>query len=247
MSEVIPYRADADMAVEKALVGGDLSQMTPAERLSYYRQVCESIGVNPLTQPFQYITLNGKLTFYATRACAEQLRARHEVSTTIVARERIDDVYVVTARATMPNGRTDESTGAVSIGNLKGDALANALMKAETKAKRRVTLSICGLGWMDETETETVPGARTVAVNMETGEIENGKGRAEGEPSPQRLVAPLARFQAAIAAAESLEALHEIGEAIKADGTLSAFERNSLRAEYQERKAALERAGSTLL
>ncbi len=246
MSEaVVPYRADT--AIEKALVGGDLSQMTPAERLSYYRQVCESIGVNPLTQPFQYITLNGKLTFYATRACAEQLRARHEVSTTIVARERIDDVYVVTARATMPNGRTDESTGAVSIGNLKGDALANALMKAETKAKRRVTLSICGLGWMDETETETVPGARTVAVNMETGEIENGKAHTEEEPAPKRPVAPFARYELAIGGAKTLEDLHAIGEQIGRDGQLSAFERNSLRDKYQQRKADLERAESTLL
>ena len=30
-------------------------------------------------------------------------------------------------------------------------------MKAETKAKRRVTLSIAGLGWLDETELETIP------------------------------------------------------------------------------------------
>ena len=36
------------------------------------------------------------------------------------------------------------------------NALANAIMKAETKAKRRVTLSICGLGMLDETELETI-------------------------------------------------------------------------------------------
>ena len=33
-------------------------------------------------------------------------------------------------------------------------------MKAETKAKRRVTLSISGMGWMDETEVENIPGAQ---------------------------------------------------------------------------------------
>ena len=42
--------------------------------------------------------------------------------------------------------------GVVSITGLKGENLANAMMKAETKAKRRATLSICGLGWMDEVE-----------------------------------------------------------------------------------------------
>jgi hypothetical protein len=32
-------------------------------------------------------------------------------------------------------------------------------MKCETKAKRRVTLSFCGLGMLDESEVESVPGA----------------------------------------------------------------------------------------
>jgi hypothetical protein len=50
------------------------------------------------------------------------------------------------------------------IKGLQGDALANALMKAETKSKRRVTLSICGLGMLDETEMETIPSAVQVQV-----------------------------------------------------------------------------------
>jgi hypothetical protein len=45
----------------------------------------------------------------------------------------------------------------VSLHNLKGEALANAIMKCETKAKRRVTLSICGLGLLDELDVETLP------------------------------------------------------------------------------------------
>jgi hypothetical protein len=76
----------------------------------------------------------------------------------------MSDIYVVTARAKDRQGREDESTGAVTVGNLRGDALANALMKAETKAKRRVTLSIAGLGWLDETELETIPQSRPGAA-----------------------------------------------------------------------------------
>jgi hypothetical protein len=67
---------------------------------------------------------------------------------------------VVTAEATDRTGRTDSSIGAVSIAGLKGEAKANALMKAETKARRRVTLALCGLGVLDESEIETIPGAR---------------------------------------------------------------------------------------
>ena len=55
-------------------------------------------------------------------------------------------------------GRIDAALGSVSIVGLRGEALSNAKMKAETKAKRRATLSICGLGFvLDETEIETVP------------------------------------------------------------------------------------------
>ena len=43
-----------------------------------------------------------------------------------------------------------------------GESRANAIMKATTKAKRRVTLSICGLGGMpDESELDTMPGVQT--------------------------------------------------------------------------------------
>jgi hypothetical protein len=148
--------------LERVVIGGDLSKLQPTERLQYYREVCASVGLNPLTKPFEYLHLNGKLILYARRDATDQLRKLHKVSVTITAREQHGDVYAVVARATDGDGRTDESVGAVTTQGLRGDALANALMKAETKAKRRVTLSICGLGLMDETEVETVPGARIV-------------------------------------------------------------------------------------
>jgi hypothetical protein len=146
--------------IETVLVGGDLSKLTAEERLSYYKAVCQSVGLNPLTKPFEYITLNGKLTLYARKDCTDQLRTLHGVSITLPSRELIDGIYVVTAHAKNSNGRTDESTGAVHIDGLKGENKANAYMKAESKAKRRVTLSICGLGLLDETEIESIPDAK---------------------------------------------------------------------------------------
>lgn len=161
--------------VEQVVIGGDLSKLSPDQRVEYYRAVCQSLGLNPLTKPFDYITLNGKLTLYAKRDCTDQLRARHSITVNIVSRERLEEVYVVTARATEKDGRADESIGAVNIANLKGDFLANAMMKAETKAKRRATLSLVGLGWLDETETETIRDATPVGVDPKTGEIIDGK------------------------------------------------------------------------
>ncbi len=145
--------------LEKVLIQGDLSPLSESDRIVYYSRVCKSLGLNPLTQPFAYIRLQGKLKLYALREATEQLRQLHSVSVKIVSRELVDDIYVVTARATLPDGRCDESIGAVFLGQSQGELRANLLMKAESKAKRRVTLSICGLAMLDELEVETIPDA----------------------------------------------------------------------------------------
>lgn len=159
--------------VESVVIGGDLARLQPAERVSYYRSVCESLGLNPLTKPFEYLVLNNRLTLYARKDATDQLRASRGISVEISARDFLQDagLYVVTARAVAKDGRTDESVGAVSVKGLQGENLANALMKAETKAKRRVTLSVAGLGWLDETEATSIPDARPVTVDPETGEV----------------------------------------------------------------------------
>lgn len=158
-------------AAEIVLLQGDLSILTAKQRVDYYGRVCESVGLNPLTKPFDYIVLNGKLTLYAKKDATDQLRRIYDISVTKLEREQTPDSYDVTAYGTdMRTGRTDSSLGSVPIANLRGEALANAKMKAETKAKRRLTLSMAGLGWLDETELATIPSAQPVVVTEE-GEI----------------------------------------------------------------------------
>jgi hypothetical protein len=153
-------RKNTENTLHAVLIKGDLSSLSESEKISHLRSVCESLGLNPLTNPFKYINLNGKLILYAGRDATDQLRKIHSVGLTIVDRKKEDEIFLVTARAILPSGRTDESIGAVSVKGLHGDALANAYMKAETKAKRRVTLSICGMGFLDESEIETIPEAK---------------------------------------------------------------------------------------
>jgi hypothetical protein len=143
-------------AMEHAMMAGNLADLRTERRADYYNAVCRSLGLNPLTKPFEFLTLNRKLWLYVLRGCTGQLRRLHGISIYITNRERMGDIYIVTARAKDHAGREDGSTGAVPLGNLKGDASANALMKSETKAKRRVTLSIAALGWLDETELDTI-------------------------------------------------------------------------------------------
>ncbi len=178
--ELVSNREEEFAVIEQVVMQGDLSRLDAGQRVTYYRKVCESLGLNPYTNPFAYISLNGKLTLYAKKDCTEQLRKINGVSIEGLDDKLIDDVYIVTAMAKDKAGRIDQAKGAVVIGNLKGEAKANAIMKAETKAKRRVTLSICGMGWTDESEIESIPNAKRIDVDLSTGEI---KGQTETRPT----------------------------------------------------------------
>ena len=77
---------------------GDLKVLTPDERAQFYVDVCESVGLNPLTQPLNYIELKGRLTLYAGKGATEQLRKIHMISVNITDRSINNEVYVVTAK-----------------------------------------------------------------------------------------------------------------------------------------------------
>lgn len=171
-------KKDISPEIMQKVLTGDLRTLTPKERVEYYNHVCESVGLNPLTKPFDYITLNQKVQLYAKKEATDQLRSVNGISVKILERESRDGLYIVVAQAIDKTGRIDESLAAVSTLNIKGDQLANALMKCETKAKRRVTLSIAGLGWLDETELETINPAdmqRVVFPEDEKPDKEPGK------------------------------------------------------------------------
>jgi hypothetical protein len=170
-------------AVEKVLILGDLAELQPEQRIQYYNVMCKSLRLNPFTRPFDYIVFRekrddeeddqqderkGKLTLYANKNCAEQLRMLHHISVVRGTKKRVvSEEFASTELDVMDKtGRTDSGIGIVYLHKysrknkrmyrLTGQQLANAIMKSETKAKRRATLSICGLGFMDELDLEGV-------------------------------------------------------------------------------------------
>jgi len=165
---------ESQSAIEKCLLDGDLSKLTEDQRSNYYQMVCETTGLNPLTQPFQYIVLNGKLKMYALKGATDQLRRIYDISCEVKNTEKIEDLLVITVKATNnKTGRVDEDMGFAKIAGLKGEMLGNAMLKATTKAKRRVTLSMCGLGMLDEDEIASIPDDKG-----------NGRGKKEFVSSP---------------------------------------------------------------
>jgi hypothetical protein len=183
--------AAADSApsiAELAALHGDLSKLNSDQRMQYYGEVCRSVGLNPLTRPFSFINLNGKLTLYASKDATDQLRRIYNIS---IDKPEIDYVgeewVIVTVVARDPHGRTDSDVGVVGRKDMKGD-FGNVLMKAITKAKRRVTLSICGLGMLDESELHAIPDAQPVHIDYDTGEIiQQARPQSKAAPSADRL------------------------------------------------------------
>lgn len=142
--------------INSIVLTGDISKLTTQQQTTYYAGLCKTLGLNPLTQPFVITTYQGKKILYAAKSCTQQLCDVRKINTEVVKRETLETVYVVSVRATMPDGRYTDEDGAVGIAGVKGQDLANAMMKAVTKAKRRAVLALCGLGIPDESEVEDI-------------------------------------------------------------------------------------------
>lgn len=147
--------------VSSIVLRGDLSGLTEAQLTRYYASLCESLSLDVRFKPFDVLNMNGKKVLYANRACSDMLAKLHGITREIIDGPRFVDwldktkAIICIARATSPSGRQETATAVVPA----ADPI-NAMMKCETKAKRRATLAILGLGILDATELETIPGIR---------------------------------------------------------------------------------------
>jgi len=164
----------AENIVASLVIDGDLSKLSKRQQLEYYLYRCKELGLDPAEQPFALLKLNGKMVLYAKKACTDAMCRERGVTREILSSEVVNGACVVRVRATC-GGRSDEDIGTVSIKGLGGDAYANALMKATTKAKRRAVLALFGVGALDESELETIPGAHVeVMPTTERGYLDPG-------------------------------------------------------------------------
>lgn len=155
---------DVSAAALELALAGDLARLTVEDRLKYIARTCELVGLNPLTKPFDIMSFNGKTVLYANKSCAEQLRKIHGVSVEIVERKVEFGCLIVRCKATDGSGRHDEALAAVPFNEKNPELASNAMMKAETKAKRRVTFSICGLGFAADIDHDQTQTASTVVA-----------------------------------------------------------------------------------
>lgn len=162
-------------AIESAMANNNYAKLSPKDRVEVLTKTCTSLGLNPLTQPFGFYKMkDGSVQLYAKRAAAEQLSKIHGVSV-LEAGETWNEktrVFTVKIKAQDKDGRIGMNRGDVWISpTLTGEDLANQYMRCFTKAHRRWVLSMCGLGYLDETEVEDVEKAEAKRNQPKSAQI----------------------------------------------------------------------------
>lgn len=184
----------APKALEAAMLGNDMSRLTDAERVGLVQGLCEYVGIPFVPGAFVYIPRKGGggLGLYASKLCAELIRGKHRIDIQVLDRAVENGVLTVRVKGTMPDGRSDESIGAVPISpKATADDAAMAYMKCETKAKRRVTFSLVGLGSIpsddDREYVERRHAAATDGRPSQRAALEalNGPAESGALPDPQ--------------------------------------------------------------
>lgn len=151
-------------------------------------RLASALGLEPASSPLEVIRFPGawRVSVYVKVDGTDQLRALHGVSAEIKSQsvDPANELAIVVARCTIDEtGRSAENVGATSLteplyeypqgskkrrvrdddGNpvsrpIADTARANLVMKAATKAIRRATLALLGLGFLEEASEEDVAG-----------------------------------------------------------------------------------------
>jgi hypothetical protein len=186
-------------AIRHFLRTGDLAGLEPAHQDQILVKMCAHYGLDPVLRPFIMVALNGKTVWYPTKAATDQLANKLSLN------RELGDVKVdltlgiasQTCTITDKNGRResasahtaitefvrDQKTGQVVTKQLAGELLANALMRLETKAKRRATLS-----WFGLVEPNNADGDSGIAVAEQmaaVSEIAKAAQLPQSEQAPE--------------------------------------------------------------
>ena len=179
-------REAAAGALAHVLGTGDLYQLTNEQRVAHYLNLCESLSLNALSRPFQWIEFQESekspavLTLYFKPAGAAQMLRNHHVSIHYTRKEVVGELFVCEVEGQTPDGRKGTASKYVPLtgkyGRLTGRYLANAFMSAETGALRRLALAMFGLS--SGPDADEVASFRAITVD--------GTGRVLDNPTEEQ-------------------------------------------------------------
>jgi hypothetical protein len=189
-----------EILADAQAAGKDTTSLSREDRSALLVGLARKLGLNPLSGAVMFLKTNGRETLYVTKSGTDQIAAREKLKRETIRGPEVlamegKKVVFCQVRASHPDGRSEVSTATLLLADIIND-----LMKCETKAKRRATLSVCGLGLLAEDEIETIPGAQSVPFDAPRPALSLAP---MGIEQPQR--APVASVEAP--AAEPSEAL----------------------------------------
>lgn len=182
-SMVVADREAAAGALAHVLGTGDLYQLSNEQRVAHYLTLCESLSLNALSRPFQWIEFQETndsppvLTLYFKPAGAAQMLRNHHVSVRYSRKDIVGELFVCEVEGRTPDGRVGTASKYVPLtgrfGRLTGKHLANAFMSAESGALRRLALAMFGLS--SGPDADEAASFRAVTVD--------GTGRVLDDPT----------------------------------------------------------------
>jgi len=136
----------------------DLESLNEAQRQDYVKAICKHLGVPDNLNLIALTYVDdaegpSRLVAYAKRGATENVRNGLQINIESLTHQMIGGSIVFTAVAKSDKtGRREIATGSKWIEGLQGTQLDDAIMTAQTRALRRVTLQFIGAGVLDESE-----------------------------------------------------------------------------------------------
>lgn len=123
---------DAAIAMQRVSAAGrDTKALTHEERVATLAALSKALGLNPLTNPVQFLSLSGREVLYVTKQATDQIAARLRLNRETVAGPEVRDfggtkLVFCQVKVTAPDGRSEVSTATLPFTDP-----VNVLMKCE--------------------------------------------------------------------------------------------------------------------
>jgi hypothetical protein len=147
------------MSERKFFLTRNLNNLNEEERKAYYLQACEYFNLPPELNLLYLDWMESgdgtrNLVLAATKGATDIIRGRQGITTVDLKMEPMFGCVNFTAVGQNGKGRIERAIGSCGVDGLRGRALEVAIMTAQTRATRRMTLQFLGGGLLDETEFE---------------------------------------------------------------------------------------------
>jgi hypothetical protein len=208
-------------AVVDATLTGNWGSLHQDHRIMFIKQLCETLEIPLVMNPFLFINARGKIVLYAPASAYQMIANRQGISTEIKSAQIDKDLmlFEVNARAIATNGRFADNMAAISLKGLSGEDYANAKMKCVTKAQRRAIKALVGLPIPDEDDINAQHPGEIISLNIQEGTNDKTQTRTpegiEEQDDPtyydQRFedLAPIAKIIPKIQAKEEKKEVHK--------------------------------------